>query len=75
MRMMQLYKLNNVPSMRDEDILRELNEVIDIIVQLKKTAQSQRLTWVYFKLASAQQLFKHFETSASRVFHRLISCV
>ncbi|NSL19588.1 P-type DNA transfer ATPase VirB11 [Tatlockia micdadei] len=52
MRMTQLYKLNNVPSMRDKDILRELNEVIDIIVQLKKTPAGRVVTWVYFKLAS-----------------------
>jgi type IV secretion system protein VirB11 len=52
MRMTQLYKLNNVPSMRDEDILRELHEVIDIIIQLKKTDQGRVVTWVYFKQAS-----------------------
>jgi type IV secretion system protein VirB11 len=52
MRMTQLYKLNNVPFMRDEDILRELNEVIDIIIQLKKTPHGRQLTWVYFKHAN-----------------------
>lgn len=51
MRMTQLYKLNNVPSMRDEDILRELKAVIDIIIQLKKTPQGRVITWVYFKQA------------------------
>ena len=52
MRMTQLYKLNNVPSMRDEDILRELHEVIDIIVQLKKTTEGRVITWIYYKQAA-----------------------
>lgn len=49
MRMTQLYKLNNVPSMRDDDILRELHEIIDIIVQVQRTPQGRMATWVYFK--------------------------
>jgi type IV secretion system protein VirB11 len=53
MRMTQLYKLNNVPSMRDEDILRELHAAIDIIIQLKKLPEGRRVTWVYFKQASS----------------------
>ncbi|MDF1760841.1 MAG: P-type DNA transfer ATPase VirB11 [Coxiellaceae bacterium] len=48
MRMVQLYKLNNVPSMTDKDILREINSVVDIIVQLEKTNVGRRLHSVYF---------------------------
>ena len=55
MRMTQLYKLNSVPSMRDDDILRELHEVIDIIVQLKKTPKGRGITWVYFKQAAIKE--------------------
>lgn len=49
MRMVQLYKLNNVPSMRDEAILQELRSVIDIIVQLKKTEAGRVVSSVYYK--------------------------
>lgn len=51
MRMTQLYKLNNVPSMRDEDIHRELHEVIDIIIQVVKTQVEREAMYVYFKEA------------------------
>ena len=37
MRMTQLYKLNNVPSMTEADIMRELMQVIDVIIQVNKT--------------------------------------
>lgn len=53
MRMIQLYKLNNVPSMRDEAILQELQSVIDIIVQLKKTEAGRVVSSVYYKDAEA----------------------
>jgi type IV secretion system protein VirB11 len=49
MRMAQMYKLNNVPSMRDEDIQRELHSVIDIVVQLQKTQLGRQLIGVYYK--------------------------
>lgn len=49
MRMIQLYKLNNVPSMQDEAILQELKSVIDIIVQLKKTEYGRSMAYVYYK--------------------------
>ena len=52
LRMTQLYKLNNVPSMRDEDIRRELDAVIDVIIQVGKTANGREATWVYYKNAS-----------------------
>jgi len=49
MRMTQMYKLNNVPSMTDTDIMRELNEVIDIIIQVAKTPQGRQVQGVYYK--------------------------
>lgn len=49
MRMVQLYKLNNVPSMRDEDIYRELHEVIDLIIQVAKTPVGRIATNIYYK--------------------------
>lgn len=51
MRMAQLYKLNNVPGMKEEDIYNALHEVVDIIVQLEKTEHGRRLVEVYFKHA------------------------
>ena len=51
MRMTQMYKLNNVPSMRDEDILRELHEVIDIIIQVAKTPNGRQVDSIYYKHA------------------------
>ena len=49
MRMTQMYKLNNVPSMTDTDILREINEVVDIIIQLGKGDQGRIMKNIYFK--------------------------
>ena len=49
LRMVQLYKQNNVPSMRDEDILSELHSVIDVIVQLKKPEQGKGALFIYYK--------------------------
>lgn len=49
MRMTQMYKLNNVPSMSDADIMRELKEVVDIIIQIGKTPQGRRVQSVYYK--------------------------
>jgi type IV secretion system protein VirB11 len=49
MRMTQLYKLNHVPSMTDNDILRELKEVIDIIIQVNKETNVRRIKSIYFK--------------------------
>ncbi len=49
MRMTQMYKQNNVPSMTDADILNELHEVIDIIVQLVKTAAGRKVQSIYYK--------------------------
>ncbi|MCE3043970.1 P-type DNA transfer ATPase VirB11 [Legionella sp. 16cNR16C] len=58
MRMVQLYKLNNVPSMRDEDILREINQVVDIIIQLQKTPNGRGISWIYFKGATSEPLVR-----------------
>lgn len=49
MRMTQMYKLNNVPSMTDDDIMRELKAVIDVIIQIGKTAFGRRVQGVYYK--------------------------
>jgi len=49
MRMAQMYKLNNVPSMSDTDILSELKEVVDIIVQIAKTPRGRQVQSIYYK--------------------------
>lgn len=49
MRMTQMYKLNNVPSMSDEDIMRQLSEVIDIIIQITKTSAGRLMSSIYYK--------------------------
>ena len=49
MRMTQMYKLNNVPSMSDQDIMRELMEVIDIIIQIAKTPEGRKVQSIYYK--------------------------
>ncbi len=49
MRMVQLYKLNCVPSMRDDEILAQLKSVIDIVIQLNKTSRGRCVGGVYFK--------------------------
>lgn len=49
MRMTQMYKLNNVPSMSDQDIMRELKEVIDIIIQIAKTPEGRKVQSIYYK--------------------------
>ena len=53
MRMKQLYKRNNVPSMRDEDIERELHEVVDIIIQVARGPQGRFADSFYYKHAHA----------------------
>ncbi len=49
MRMSQMYKLNNVPSMSEEDINKELHEVVDVIIQLKKDSTGRCIESIYFK--------------------------
>lgn len=56
MRMTQMYKLNNVPSMRDQDILRELQTVIDVIIQLVKTPEGRQVKSVYYQPLSMTAL-------------------
>ena len=51
MRMAQLYKFNNVPGMKEDDIYQILHEVIDIVVQLQKTDTGRKLVGVYYKHA------------------------
>lgn len=52
MRMAQLYKLNGVSNMQEEDIYKVLHEVVDIILQVAKTANGRRLIEVYYKHAA-----------------------
>lgn len=49
MRMTQMYKLNNVPAMTDNDILRELKSVVDIIIQVEKTSMGRMAKSIYYK--------------------------
>lgn len=49
MRMTQLYKQNDVPSMSDQDILREINEVVDVIVQVAKMPRGRSVQSIYYK--------------------------
>ncbi len=59
MRMCQMYKLNNVPSMTNEDILSELKQVIDVIIQLGHDADGRCATGIYYRYQHlANQCFK-----------------
>lgn len=49
MRMTQLYKQNQVPSMTDAEILNELHAVIDVIIQLEKTSIGRKVQSLYYK--------------------------
>jgi len=46
-RMMQMYKLNLVPSMTEDDIKQAIYQVVDIIIQLKRTINGRFLDSVY----------------------------
>ena len=46
LRMKQLYKLNHVPSMTDQDIIDEIRSVVDIIVQVKRLSSGRTITEV-----------------------------
>lgn len=54
MRMTQMYKQNNVPSMTDQDIMRELKEVIDIVIQINKTPEGRLASSIYYKHMDVQ---------------------
>lgn len=49
-RMCQMYKLNTLPAMTDEDIYREIKQAVDIIFQLKNSEQGRILQSVYYRL-------------------------
>lgn len=51
MRMAQLYKLNNLANMTNEDILQELHAVIDVIIQIAKIDNKRFATSCYYKNA------------------------
>ena len=55
LRMIQMVRLNNVPSMRDEDIQKLLDEVIDIVVQVNKTPSGRLSTWIHYKHAQVAE--------------------
>lgn len=54
MRMKQMYKLNPVASMTDEEILNELKSVIDIVIQVSKTPEGRKVQSVYYPLGASQ---------------------
>lgn len=55
LRMKQMYKLNNVPSMTDENILEEIHDVVDVIVQLQKDPERGRcIKSIYFNKAEIE---------------------
>ena len=49
MRMCQMYKLNNVPSMTNEEILSELKQVIDVVIQIGHDQDGRCATGVYYR--------------------------
>jgi type IV secretion system protein VirB11 len=51
MRMVQLYKLNQVSGMNEADVYNILHEIIDVVIQLEKTKNGRRLVEVYYKHA------------------------
>lgn len=65
--MMQMYKLNNVPSMTDNDIQRELNEVVDVIVQLNKTPHGRVMQGVYYKYCELSKSYKNAATTKQAI--------
>lgn len=53
MRMVQMYKLNNVPSMSDQDILREIKSTVDVVIQINKSKDwGRHAQSIYFKHAN-----------------------
>ena len=49
LRMLQMYKLNNVPAMTDQDIMREIDSVVDIIIQLERhNVRGREISSIYF---------------------------
>ncbi len=48
-RMTQMYKLNHVPAMTDENIHQEITAIIDVIIQLEKTANGRQIQSVYYR--------------------------
>ncbi|MBE8215895.1 MAG: P-type DNA transfer ATPase VirB11 [Endozoicomonadaceae bacterium] len=48
-RMVQLYKLNTVPSMSDQEILQLLYSVVDVIIQLERTSNGRKITEIWYR--------------------------
>lgn len=55
-RMVQLYKRNNVPSMKDCEIRDEIESVVDVIVQITRRGGGRRVSYVWFKEATKERL-------------------
>jgi type IV secretion system protein VirB11 len=49
MRMVQMYKLNNVPSMSDHDILTIISTAVDIVIQLNRNENGRNVDQVFYK--------------------------
>lgn len=48
-RMCQMYKLNVLPAMTDQDIYREIKQAVDIVIQLKRTTDRRHIESVYYR--------------------------
>lgn len=48
-RMCQMYKLNTLPAMTDQDIYQEIKQAVDIIFQLSRTSRGRHLESVYYQ--------------------------
>ncbi len=48
-RMVQLYKLNSVPSMKDSEILNLIHTVVDVVVQLQRTSDGRKITEIWYR--------------------------
>jgi type IV secretion system protein VirB11 len=57
-RMIQLYKQNNVPSMKDTEIREEIESVVDVVVQITKQSGGRFASYVWFKEATTERLEK-----------------
>jgi type IV secretion system protein VirB11 len=48
-RMIQLYKLNHVTAMTDAEILKEIQSVVDVVVQLSRSPRGRFISEVYYQ--------------------------
>lgn len=57
-RMVQLYKLNNVPSMKDSEIRTEIERVVDVVIQINRSKGQRKASYIWFKEATKERLAK-----------------